>query len=456
MKVNKGKHFIKVNKLNEVKLTKKNYTPEVKKELDRELDKIDKRLDAPDPNMDATAYRQNIDQYTGLFTKQGSNPDVVYSEGDIKKLYPDDYDKILKELDNLSIEDETGKEASLTKTGTNVITKSGGGLDSTTTTLLQEAISGLILGNRINDPDIKELLQKSDPIKKTGIFKSLNFDKNITQEDWNDFIKKWGNSFNVEQANKGDFINVANSILDGSVEKADIIHDALKNKYSTIARSILTGADQFDKSDVYYCTGNTEKILKTMENFRKNNDIVGYVDFMVNNSDKIIGVSLKQVGKNMRVVWDIPPKKANDFSDVVYWPKTEAKSQALVFEDKDGHEKYILAVRSNSNVPGSTGAVEWREDGGKAMMGKGASKLEPNFGVEFTEEFNNARRSHDFAKAVKLLLEEIAGTGVKPGNAYEMTKEGKKKLVNFFNDSCGFNSTNEKGQRVSAPYIKVY
>ena len=90
------------------------------------------------------------------------------------------------------------------------------------------------------------------------------------------------------------------------------------------------------------------------------------------------------------------------------------------------------------------------------MMGKGASKLESNFGTEFTEEFNKARRSHDFAKATKLLLEEIAGTGVKSGNAYEMTKEGKKKLVNFFNDSCGFNSTNDQGQRISAPYIKVY
>ena len=174
---------IKEDYLNEIKLTKKNYTPEIQRELDAELDKIDKRLDAPDPNMDAYAYRQNIDKYTGLFTKQGSTQDVVYSAGDIKKLYPEDYDKILKELDKLSIEDSSGRDFDLTKTGTNVITKSGGGLDSTTTTLLQEAISGLILGNRIKEPDIKEYLIKSDPIKRTGIFNYLNFEKNITQED---------------------------------------------------------------------------------------------------------------------------------------------------------------------------------------------------------------------------------------------------------------------------------
>lgn len=451
-----SKNFVE-KYLNEVQLTKKNYTPEIRRQLDKELDKIDRRLDAPDPNMDATAYRQNLDKYTGLFTKQGSTNAVVYSDGDIKKLYPEDYDKILKELDNLTIEDEeSGKDYTISQTGTKVITKSGGGLESSDTTLLQEAISGLILGNRIKEQDVKSLLEKSDPIKKDGIFKLLNFNKNITKEDWLDFIKKWGKSFNVEQANKDSFISVANSVLNGDVNNADIIHDAINNKYSTIARELLTGADQFDKSDVYFSVGNTEKLLNQMVEFRKNKDIIGYVNFMVNNSDKIIGVSLKQVGNDMRVAWDIPPKKSSDFSDIVYWPKTEAKSQALVFENKEGDERYILSIRSNSNQPGSTGAVEWREDGGKAMMGKGASKLEANFGSEFTSEFNNLRREHKFAEATKLLLEELAGTGVKSGESYYMTKEGKENLVNFFNDSCGFNSTNSEGQRISAPYIKVY
>lgn len=258
----------------------------------------------------------------------------------------------------------------------------------------------------------------------------------------------------MEQENRDEFISKANGLLKGDVRNADIIHDGLKNNYSNIAKYLLAGKDKFDKSDVYYCIKNTDNILNKMYDLRKKGDIKGYVDFMINNTDNIIGVSLKQLGKAMRVAWDIPPKTSKDFSDTVSWPKTDASSQELRFYE--GDDEYILSIRSNSSKKGSPGTVEWREKGAKSQMGKGSSKLETIFGKEFVEKFIKLRKEHNFAGATKLLLEEIAGTGVEPGNTYLMTKEGKNKLIKFFNDSCGFNSTNETGERISAPYMKVY
>lgn len=446
--------------LKEYSVLKKNkYTPEVQDELDKELDKIDKSLDAPDPDMGVAEYRQHKDEYRGLFVKQGKNDgDVSFNSEDIKTLYDNKADKIIKGLDNLTVTGEDGKEYELHKSDSKsvrVFTASGGGLEPGQTTLLQEAISGLILGDRIKEQDVGALLEKSDPIKKTGIFKYLNINFNITPEDWADFIKKWKKTFNLEQANKGEFITKINSLLKGGVQKANIIHDGLKNEYSQIAKSLLAGADEFDKSDVYYCTGNTDKILKQLYEFRQKNDIRGYVKFMEDNTDKIIGVSLKQLGGSMHVAWDIPPKTTKDFDDRVFWPKSDASSQELRFYEGDDIE-YILSIRSNSSKKGSSGTIEWREKGASSMMGKGASKLGAIFGEEFAKEFTELRKERNFVGAVRLFLDEIAGTGTVPGNTYKMTPDGKKKLIRFFNDACGFNSRNEAGERISAPYIKVY
>ena len=92
-----------------------------------------------------------------------------------------------------------------------------------------------------------------------------------------------------------------------------------------------------------------------MLSFRINRDIKGYVQYMVDNSDKIIGVSLKKVSKTLRAEWDIPPKNPNEFSNV-YWPKTDALTQGLVFNV--GNNSYLLAIRPNSKKTGDKGTME--------------------------------------------------------------------------------------------------
>ena len=429
------------------RLTKSKYTPEVQDALDKELDKIDTRLNAPDRNKGAEEYKQNPDNYSGLFVKQSSDAGVVYSEKDINKLFPNG-DKINDALAELEIS-VNGNDYKLSSTGSAVLGEDN--FSSEETTKYQEAISGLILSGRIEAQDVKKYLKESD-----DIFKYINVDGKESpsfKSKWSNFINKWGSTFNIEQAQKSTFINKANSILKGDVTTADILHPGIKSPYSAKAGILLSGADTFDKSDVYYCTGDTEKILDTMIAFRKNKDIKGYVQFMVDNSSNIIGVSLKKVSKTLRAEWDIPPKDASDFTKV-YWPKTDALTQGLVFDV--GNNSYLLAIRPNSKKAGDKGTLEWKEVGGSAQMGKAVTPVRKHLGDEFFSALSRVMVEKNYIQACKMLLKVLTGKNAEQGEVYNLTDEGKNIISKIFNDGCGFNSTDESGIRMSAPYIKVY
>jgi len=429
------------------RLTKSKYTPEVQDALDKELDKIDTRLNAPDRNKGAEEYKNDIDNYTGLFVKQSSDAGVVYSEKDINKLFPNG-DKINDALAELEIS-VNGNDYKLSSTGSAVLGEDN--FSSEETTIYQEAISGLILAGRIEAPDVKKYLKESD-----DIFNYINVngkDSSKFKSKWSNFVNKWGSTFNIEQAQKSTFINKANSILKGDVTNADILHPGVKSPYSAKAGILLSGADTFDKSDVYYCTGDTEKILDAMIAFRKNKDIKGYVQFMVDNSSNIIGVSLKKVSKTLRAEWDIPPKDASDFTKV-YWPKTDALTQGLVFDV--GDNSYLLAIRPNSKKAGDKGTLEWKEVGGSAQMGKAVTPVRKHLGDEFFSALSRVMVEKNYIQACKMLLKVLTGKNAEQGEVYNLTDEGKNIISKIFNDGCGFNSTDESGTRMSAPYIKVY
>lgn len=429
------------------RLTKSKYTPEVQDALDKELDKIDMKLNAPDRNKGAEEYKNDIDDYTGLFVKQSSDAGVVYSEKDINKLFPNG-DKINDALAELEIS-VNGNDYKLSSTGSAVLGEDN--FSSEETTKYQEAISGLILGGRIEAQDVKKYLKESD-----DIFKYINVDGKDSpsfKSKWSNFVNKWGSTFNIEQAQKSTFINKANSILKGDVTDADILHPGIKSPYSAKAGVLLSGADTFDKSDVYYCTGDTEKILDAMIAFRKNKDIKGYVQFMVDNSSNIIGVSLKKVSKTLRAEWDIPPKDASDFTKV-YWPKTDALTQGLVFDI--GDNSYLLAIRPNSKKAGDKGTLEWKEVGGSAQMGKAVTPVRKHLGDEFFSALSRVMVEKNYIQACKMLLKVLTGKNAEQGGVYNLTDEGKNIISKIFNDGCGFNSTDDSGTRMSAPYIKVY
>ena len=429
------------------RLTKSKYTPEVQNALDKELNKIDTKLDAPDRNKGAKEYKQDQDDYTGLFVKQSSDSGVVYSEKDINKLFPNG-DQINKELAELEIS-VNGADYKISSTGSSVLGEDS--FSSEETTIYQEAISGLILAGRIDAQDVKSYLKESD-----DIFRYINvMDKESPsfKSKWLNFINKWGSTFNIEQAQKSTFIDKANSILKGDVTSADILHPGVKSPYSAKAGILLSGADTFDKSDVYYCTGDTDQILDTMLSFRKNKDIKGYVQFMVDNSDKIIGVSLKKISKTLRAEWDIPPKNPSEFSNV-YWPKTDALTQGLVF--KVGDNSYLLAIRPNSKKAGDKGTMEWKEVGGSAQMGKAVTPVRKYLGDKFFSAISKVMVDRNYIQACKMMLNKLTGKDAEPGNVYELSDDGKVLISKIFNDGCGFNSTDDSGVRMSAPYIKVF
>lgn len=165
------------------RLTKSKYTPEVQNALDKELNKIDTRLDAPDRNKGAEEYKQNQDNYTGLFVKQSSDSGVVYSEKDINKLFPNG-DQINKELADLEIS-VNGADYKISSTGSSVLGEDS--FSSEETTIYQEAISGLILAGRIDAQDVKSYLKESD-----DIFKYIN----VVGKDSPSFKSKWSNFVN--------------------------------------------------------------------------------------------------------------------------------------------------------------------------------------------------------------------------------------------------------------------
>ena len=429
------------------RLTKSKYTPEVQNALDKELDKIDTRLNAPDRNKGAEEYKQNPDNYSGLFVKQSSDAGVKNKKKDINKLFPNG-DKINDALAELEIS-VNGNDYKLSSTGSAVLGEDS--FSSEETTVYQEAISGLILAGKIEAQDVKKYLKESD-----DIFRYINVngkDSPQFKSKWSNFVNKWGSTFNIEQAQKSTFIDKANSILEGNVTSADILHPGVKSPYSEKAGILLSGADTFDKSDVYYCTGDTDRIMDAMINFRQNKDIKGYVQFMVDNSSKIIGVSLKKVSKTLRAEWDIPPKDASDFTKV-YWPKTDALTQGLVFNV--GDNSYLLAIRPNSKKAGDKGTLEWKEVGGSAQMGKAVTPVRKHLGDKFFSALSRVMVEKNYIQACKMLLKVLTGVDATQGEVYDLTNEGKNIISKIFNDGCGFNSTDESGIRMSAPYIKVY
>ena len=174
----------RIMKLREAsRLTKSKYTPEVQRELDKELDKIDTRLNAPDRNKGAEEYKQNPDNYSGLFVKQSSDAGVVYSEKDINKLFPNG-DKINDALAELEIS-VNGNDYKLSSTGSAVLGEDS--FSSEETTIYQEAISGLILAGKIEAQDVKKYLKESD-----DIFRYIN----VNGKDSPQFNSKWSNFVN--------------------------------------------------------------------------------------------------------------------------------------------------------------------------------------------------------------------------------------------------------------------
>ena len=467
---------------------KKNLYIKNKDEVEDELNRFG--LDAPDPDKGLDDYRDAPTGdngfpvgYNGLYVKQGSNPEVSFSEKDLNQIAQMDSsipNDIVDILDNLVILDSNGRQYCIHKSG-NVIgmgsgNKKGGGRvtfgSGTIVTYYQEAIISLLLLDRIpeaHSDDFEEWLKNSDPEKGTGVFNYiLPWDANFKSfnEKWSSFVNDWIKAFKTVLNSRETFVNVVNekALINKDVENAVIIHNGVRNSYSSVAKSLLSGKDVFDKSDVYYCVGNVGEITSTMEELSQSS-IKDYVQYMTENTDKIIGVSIKKPsGNSIQVSWDIPAKDEDYFKGTVMWTGSDDKTQVLRFDTEDGEIQFN--IRSNKN--GAGGTLEWKSKGAQAQMGKAVAAFDTVLsGNEKNQEVRDSVRTplsksvRDFNLAAKNLMIAITGEPDPEKNVpYQLTDYGKWLVTKVFNLACGFsaydNGEGGDGRRVTTPYIKVY
>ena len=172
--------------LNEAQLTKAKYTPEVQRELDAELNKINPELDAPDPNKAVYDYNLNDPDYDGMFVKQDKRGLVSFSNKDVPNLFSLD---VLNKLRDLTI-DVNGQDYKLYDSGSSAANKKGS-ISGAQATYYQEAISSLLLIQRVKSNNIIEFILNSDPSNNTGVFEyiqPLKVDENFRQE-FSAFVK---------------------------------------------------------------------------------------------------------------------------------------------------------------------------------------------------------------------------------------------------------------------------
>lgn len=89
-------------------------------------------------------------------------------------------------------------------------------------------------------------------------------------------------------------------------------------------------------------------------------------------------------------------------------------------------------------------------------MGKAVTSVRKHLGDKFFSALSRVMVEKNYIQACKMLLKVLTGVDATQGEVYDLTDEGKSIISKIFNDGCGFNSTDDSGVRMSAPYIKVY
>lgn len=433
----------------------------LKDKVDKELKKYG--LEAPDANKGLDDYKTNPEDYQGLFVKQNSDKKLSFSAKDLFNMAQNDSsipNDIVDILDNLVIVDQNGNKYGLHKSGAQVTSNKKDSFPGTIATYYQEAIYSLLLVDRIpeaHSSEFKQWLLESDPHNNTGIFEYIiPIEVNDAfASKWQGFIKDWFKAFNTIVNNRNEFVVKANEILAGDVDTAVVLHSGVKNEYTSVARKLLTGKDNYDKSDVYYCIGNVSDITSQM---LSQPSVKDYVQFMLDNCKQIIGVSLKKPSGNGIVVhWDIPAVEDDYFDSDVVWNGSETGlTQVIKFNTDDGEVQFQI----KSNKAGATGTLEWKAKNAKAQLGKAVTATKTVLSGEAKDSVIAPLSSkvRDFDLAAKNFMRLITGEQNPQMNVkYNMTERGLRLVTQIFNLSCGFAAVDvDDMKRITAPYLKVY
>lgn len=434
-----------------------------KDEVSAALKTVDPNLNIPDPDKNLDDYIiNNDDNYQGLFVKQGDKK-VSFSIKDVDKLS----NKIISDdLEKLDI-DINGTIYSLHPSH-NSIFNSKQKFSATTTTYFQEGITMLLLLDKLNTDgkSLKDYLLASDYTNNSGIFNYIipidNKDRTLFQQNWNSFIDDWISSFESVVAGRQTFKEALDAIGKNKINSkpfnyldATILHPSINNKYVNEAKILLSGADIFDKSDAYICYGDVSYIINQLKELRNNKQ--EYAKFMIDNCDKIIGVSLKATpAKNIKCAWDIPAKGEDYFKDYVEWHgKLSGKTQTLLFSTIDG----VLQLFIRSNKDNAPGTLEFKLREADAQNGKAVSAVKSVAGPKDQELLLLPLRKdiRDFEACAKNWIKVLCDIqSPELDKQYKLTDKGKKLITRIFNLASGFAAVDDDNQRITAPYIKVY
>lgn len=168
-----------------------------------------------------------------------------------------------------------------------------------------------------------------------------------------------------------EFINTANKLL--NINSAIIIHPYVKGSPAE-SLELLTGRDSFDKSDVYFCNKEFEsEVIRNML-ILGNSDIPAYINYMANNSDKVIGVSLKKPKGSLQITnyyikEDVTTKEDKYFTGDVVWKTSQSGSdnetQYIRFSTVDGP----LELQIRSGGKGRPGVMNFKYPSAAAQKG---------------------------------------------------------------------------------------
>lgn len=356
--------------------------------------------------------------------------------------------------------------------------RSGAGFPDKYITGYQEAIMGLILKGAIPSRDIEDYLSKSiikrgksyklANVFELGLIPHVSVDDNY-YEGWQIFVKSWSDALQVVQNTKNNFYAALPAGWKATdIKRSRLLHERFGDG------TFINKKDVYDKSDIYYCLD--ESVISELSNSKNASDYCKIAEDAILNK-RILGVSLKRPeGKSIICKYDIQgynPTESFDKNAYIEYHYTrpdkgdriKTVNLRLIGVSLDDPVHFpILEVRSDSDS-GSEGkakfALQWKFNKAQAWAGKGKEAFRYQFGDEAYKEVTLAAIEKNYIKCANIILNYL---GINIDEEYlpsmdehfKMNKAFKTRVSAFMNLSMGFNSRNEKSERLTAPYVKVY
>lgn len=355
------------------------------------------------------------------------------------------------------------------------------GFTDSETKNFEEVISGMILHGDINT-DVKTVLENSVIKEGSSYILSGIFDIGLkcnmaVNEDfynkWQSFISVWAKPLQVMLDQRDIFYScLPKPWTKTLIENSIMLHPNYGNGY------FINKSDVYDKSDVYFCSDiSIATELNTLIKSSKTGGLslgkeyCNLVDKLIY-SGNLLGVSLKKpMGNTLHCSFDTSGYHSESFDDMyLEYHFTELpgadriKTINLRFISNSNINYPILEVRSDGDE-GARGkskfAIQWKFNKASAWAGKGKLAFEYLFGQDEKHRLVDAAKEQNYFKCANIILQNL-GLNIDDdyiptqNEKFELNETFKKNLASFINLSIGYQGQSTTGERITAPYIKVY